>query len=159
MKVETVDYLSSILAVSSFNKSKEVGWFYEGLPDPYFIAIYLDERFLDTLRFIEESSGLDNESVGVSVIKFFPKEKPFPVLLFPGEVPTKGELLNLEDDPMNPMGMNLSPICGDSLQYSMRAEYDPNSKTIYFVFGEYSSRGIGIEKLIETIEYMIDSKV
>ena len=88
--IKTVDEYTGILAVPAYDERDEYGDTKDREKEYHFMAIYVDRRFLDTLRFIkkftETADTDDNGLVEIGEIKFYPKKETFPVLLFEGKL-------------------------------------------------------------------------
>lgn len=87
--IKTVEEYTGILAVPAYDERDEFGDTENKDPGYHFMAIYVDRRFLDTLKFIKkftETAGTDSDLVEIGEIKFYPKKETFPVLLFEGKL-------------------------------------------------------------------------
>lgn len=87
--IKTVEEYTGILAVPAYDERDEFGDTESKDPEYHFMAIYVDRRFLDTLKFIKkftETAGTDSDLVEIGEIKFYPKKETFPVLLFEGKL-------------------------------------------------------------------------
>ena len=87
--IKTVDEFTGILAVPAFSEVDELNDTEDSAPNYYFMAIYADRKFLDTLKFIRlfaETVPNETDPVTIGNIEFYPKKESFPILLFEGKL-------------------------------------------------------------------------
>lgn len=165
--IKTVDEFTGILAVPAFSEVDELNDTEDSAPNYYFMAIYADRKFLDTLKFIRlfaETVPNETDPVTIGNIEFYPKKESFPILLFEGKLEYNKYPFSLSGfkpknilDPASIKNGHLQWINSNSLVDSIFIVYDSEGGYLRFSCDDcdgivYNSFDIKLEYLISYIE-------